>query len=695
MYGFFFNKNEENKLTKNKSSFESSDHNINNSDINDNDINDNINDDINDNINDDINDNINNSDINDDNINDNINNDNINNDNINDNDINDNINDDNINDNINNDNINNDYINNDYINNNDINDNINSDNINDNPKKENHKIILSLDEEKKESNVNIKNINNNQSFISNIDNINNTNIIKNEIILKSDKFILNSNDNVIEKKNLINECTENILCNEDNDIHINNNINNTYNNLSIKNYVNFLHKDEKKEDISSNNINVSNSKNDIKKNHDTLIQENINTLSNSISANKEKEINKNDKISDHINIDLFYTSDNSVDISDENSSLDTMEELCENIEDSDVSINFYKNMLSSKNNINDNINNEPSIINNNNPTEEINILNNYIKNITDGYQNHSSSSIDLDNKLLNILSLSFLTFVDNVIYDSHIYAQTNTYLDTTKMKLKKTHESNKTSQICQESNVITQHGNNKNNDTITQNVQRIYNKNVDLLNTDIDKNDTQGEKRKLKNYNNDDDQNKLSEYFHHIKEKPSDITFNPDVINMCLNNLYNEQLVNKLIHKRKKKKKGKDKDKDKTEENHMNDTKNNNNNNHNNNNNNNSNYISSNDDDDELRFLSYNSLFNKKTNKDHTYQQNNTTTKNIKVTNNINDKKSIDENNKSLQYNIYNKLNKRKIMINQINDEIKKKNNNYVKTFTNNKPYTLEDIFEI
>lgn len=248
---------------------------------------------------------------------------------------------------------------------------------------------------------------------------------------------------------------------KDNDIHINNN---TYNNLSIQNYANYLHKDEKKKkDISSNNMNVSNSKNDVKKkNNDTIIQENMNKLSNNISTNnKEKERKNNHKRSDNINIDLFFSSDNSVELSDENSSLDTMEELCENIEDSDVSINFYKNMLSSKNNINDNINNEQSILNNNNPSEEINILNNYIKNITNAYQNHSISSIDLDNKLLNILSLSFLTFVDNVIYDSHIYAQTKTYLDTTKMKLKKKHERNQTNQMCPQLNVTTQHGNNK------------------------------------------------------------------------------------------------------------------------------------------------------------------------------------------------------------------------------------------
>ncbi|CAD2106367.1 conserved Plasmodium protein, unknown function [Plasmodium vinckei brucechwatti] len=358
-----------------------------------------------------------------------------------------------------------------------------------------------------------------------------------------------------------------------------------------------------------------------------------------------KELNnKPNIISDHIDINICYSSksEKSLDESDDDSSTDSVDNFYENICQEDPSLDFYKNSLNAKNTkIQSNY--ENYFNSKNNATEEIDVLNNYIKTLTEQSQK-SSSHMDIDNKLINILSLSFLTFIDHVIYDSHIYALKSQITSDTQNK------QNSNSQTVDHINSILpedalrilnnpsstnaeNNGTKENQSTTNNNMQNIIN-----INTMI-------------NFETSKDNNELinnSKEAH--EQKTPHIVYNPDVINLCLNNLYNQKLVNDIINK----------EKIKTEHNnHTNKTDNNNN-------------------KDIKKNLN---IFNN-------YSHNDTNITDIQNSTNLIHTQD------SFQMKLANKLQQRELIINKINEKIKQNSEN-ISNFGNSNNYSIEDIFEL
>lgn len=365
-----------------------------------------------------------------------------------------------------------------------------------------------------------------------------------------------------------------------------------------------------------------------------------------------KELNnKSNKKTDHIDINISYSSksEKSLDETDDDSSTDSVENFYENICQEDPSLEFYKNSLSTKNTKKQS-NFENYFNSKNNAAEEINVLNNYIKTLTEQSQK-SSSHMDIDNKLINILSLSFLTFIDNVIYDSHIYALNKQITSNTQNE--QNTDSQTTSHI---NNIITEKDtskivnspnniNSENNETkekqntTNNNMENIIKSNTTTKNLEISK-----------------DNNEL---INHSKEtyeqKKTQIIYNPDVINLCLNNLYNQKLVNDIINKNK----------EKIKTDYTNKTNDNNNNK---------------DVQNNVNILTNNAgIYN--------YPHHDTDIIDIQHTLNLNNSQN------SFKMKLANKLQQRKLIINKINEKIKQNSEN-ISNFVNSNNYSLEDIFE-
>ncbi|SBT50713.1 hypothetical protein POVWA2_061480 [Plasmodium ovale wallikeri] len=405
------------------------------------------------------------------------------------------------------------------------------------------------------------------------------------------------------------------------------------------------------------------------------------------------------KKSDNINIDIFYSSksENSLDESEEGSSVDSVEELYENICQSDAPLDFYKNSLTAKNEANQ-AEPEYDLNTKNNATEEISILNSYIKNITENSQN-SSSSVDVDNKLVNILSLSFLTFIDHVIYDSHIYALKNEVSKGGQVEKNNNpigdHNSNSDIKSKEElSSVTTQNDEHIKNDVIPTNVENNNVNEKTLSNNKMDVPTENGVE-----FCNRSTEEKYKEGCHSANEinnsnetegkaNSTQLVFNPDVINLCLTNLYNQELVNRIVDKKKR------------------------NNNVNAKNGINTCEVKSKENNEyqnHSKSVITNGNMMSNTKEMHTFscQDNNVVRGKEEIlkadanylkedTEEIIGKgTSHNKMEYSIQTNISNKLSQRKIIIDQINEKIKNKSDKNVHNFSNTMKYSLDDIFEL
>ncbi|SCM25820.1 conserved Plasmodium protein, unknown function [Plasmodium chabaudi adami] len=356
-----------------------------------------------------------------------------------------------------------------------------------------------------------------------------------------------------------------------------------------------------------------------------------------------KELNNKPNIkSDHIDINICYSSksEKSLDESDDDSSTDSVDNFYENICQEDPSLDFYKNSLNTKNT--KILSNFENYFNSkNNATEEIDVLNNYIKTLTE--QSQKSSHMDIDNKLINILSLSFLTFIDHVIYDSHIYALKNQVPSNAPNK------QNLNSQTVDHVNSILP-------DDTPKIVNNPSDTNAENYETKENQNNTNNNMENIINSNtmtNFETFKNNNELINNSKEphekKTPQIIYNPDVIKLCLNNLYNQKLVNDIINK----------EQTKTEHNHTNKTDHNNNKN-----------------------------IKKDVSNWNNYSHNDTDIIDIQNSENFNH--TQDE----FQMKLANKLQQRELIINQINEKIKQNSEN-ISNFVNSNNYSIEDIFEL
>ncbi|GAB69334.1 hypothetical protein PCYB_147620 [Plasmodium cynomolgi strain B] len=411
--------------------------------------------------------------------------------------------------------------------------------------------------------------------------------------------------------------------------------------------------------------------------------------------------------SDNINIDIFYSSrsEKSMDESEReakaeaDSSIDSIEEFYENICESDVPLDFYKNSLSAKQEVKE-VQPEYFLNTENNVTEEIQILNRYIKDMTEG-QHKNSSSIDVDNKLVNILSLSFLTFIDHVMYDSHIYALKSEFTQGGEAdKGKKstsdgiaTPNGNSQNECLDEEavrertekiNVIGRNAHNganlqnhpgKDNIEMSSPNEKSFSMNnaqdgqnkepprgVDLL----DNPDQAARKEAVQNggvnaceYGREC----TPEYAPERGDKVgTEIIYTPDVINLCLTNLYNQELVSKIMNQKMSEGDASNARTDNLKESDPNTSK-----------------------------LIHNHTIAA------TAQPGKSEKTHLKESANEMDSKNrgLLKSKDSLQTNINNKLNKRQIIINKINEKIKKKCINNLQSCVNTKKYSLDDLFEL
>ncbi|SCN63773.1 conserved Plasmodium protein, unknown function [Plasmodium chabaudi chabaudi] len=356
-----------------------------------------------------------------------------------------------------------------------------------------------------------------------------------------------------------------------------------------------------------------------------------------------KELNNKPNIkSDHIDINICYSSksEKSLDESDDDSSTDSVDNFYENICQEDPSLDFYKNSLNTKNT--KILSNFENYFNSkNNATEEIDVLNNYIKTLTE--QSQKSSHMDIDNKLINILSLSFLTFIDHVIYDSHIYALKNQVTSNAPNK------QNPNSQTVDHVNSILPDDTpkivNNPSDTNAENYETKENQNN--INNNMENIINSNTMTNFETFKNNNELINNSKETH--EQKTPQIIYNPDVIKLCLNNLYNQKLVNDIINK----------EQTKIEHNHTNKIDNNNNKN-----------------------------IKKDVSNWNNYSHNDTDIIDIQNSENFNH--TQDE----FQMKLANKLQQRELIINQINEKIKQNSEN-ISNFVNSNNYSIEDIFEL
>ncbi|GAW83882.1 hypothetical protein, conserved [Plasmodium gonderi] len=426
------------------------------------------------------------------------------------------------------------------------------------------------------------------------------------------------------------------------------------------------------------------------------------------------EKNKSKEKSENINIDISYSSksEKSLDESEGESSIESVEEFYENICQADMPLDFYKNPLSSKSQVNE-VYPEYFLNTENSVTEEIQILNSYIKDITENQQN-TSSSIDIDNKLLNILSLSFLTFIDHVIYDSHIYALKNKFTQDkkeTQKKKKVINSCNSHMNEISQDNKMTQENEDRKKETDISNTPRddnqqngfdtkseMYSEKVHTTRENNEKDDKIKGCYKFDESENSekidgrvslqkeslqkeglqrDDENGDTE---HDLEKCNRLIYTPDIINLCLTNLYNQDLVNKIINEKKNEENASQIYTD----------------------------VARSRENNSTAGAGNFSTLVEDSQRSNKLIQNNTTggteqsgkSENIDLKENLNEKNSksggeLLKNKESLQTNINHKLNQRQIIINKINEKIKKKYMNNLQSFMNVKKYSLDDLFEL
>ncbi|SBT81186.1 conserved Plasmodium protein, unknown function [Plasmodium malariae] len=362
---------------------------------------------------------------------------------------------------------------------------------------------------------------------------------------------------------------------------------------------------------------------------------------------------------------------------------------------SDIPVDFYENPLSNKSSLNE-LESAYSIYTKNNASEEINILNSYIKNIAEN-ATMSSSSVDIDNKLVNILSLSFLTFIDHVIYDSHIYALRNEF-----KKKRETNNNNITNNGSINSNESPK-GESLNNVTIQDSIKikneiiasNIENNTINEKVFNNNKVETFPENTNIVHNNNiqvknkeDGSFNELNNSEEEVRNKGTQIIYDPDVINLCLNNIYNQEMVNRIMLKKKENDTNYNKNDKKIDEvkpkgngafsNDANSITTN------------KNVFSDNKDINDVCNHADNATRGKeKISKPEDIYINEKTDNIKEKCINLNINKDV------LQTNINYELHQRKIMINQINEKIKKKSNNNRQNFVNAKKYSMDDIFDI
>ncbi|KMZ84761.1 hypothetical protein PVBG_00541 [Plasmodium vivax Brazil I] len=454
----------------------------------------------------------------------------------------------------------------------------------------------------------------------------------------------------------------------------------------------------------------------VTKTNNPLIDEEIEYLTNCefVTHNYLKGIaKKNPRVkSDNVNIDIFYSSrsEKSMDESEgeedagaeagagaeaeaeADSSVDSIEEFYENICQSDAPLDFYKNSLSAKQEVKE-VQPEYFFNTENSATEEIQILNRYIKDMTEGQQKNSSP-IDVDNKLVNILSLSFLTFIDHVIYDSHIYALKSEFTPGGEAdKGKKS-----TTDGISTPNGNPQNGNSQ-NECLDGEAVRERTENINIvggnapngtnLQNDPDKDNTEMCPPKEKSFSMNDTQDgqrkeppravdQLDNPEKGAKQEAAqnggvntpergdqvgtEIIYTPDVINLCLTNLYNQELVSKIMNQKMSEGDTSGAGTDNVKESAPNTSK-----------------------------LIHNHTTAAtaqpgKTEKTHSKES----------ANEMNSKSGgLLKSKDSLQTNINHKLNKRQIIINKINEKIKKKSINSLQSCANTKKYSLDDLFEL
>ncbi|KJP87567.1 hypothetical protein AK88_02735 [Plasmodium fragile] len=437
----------------------------------------------------------------------------------------------------------------------------------------------------------------------------------------------------------------------------------------------------------------------VSKTNDPLIDDEIAYLTNYefVTQNYLKGIAKKNPTvkSDNINIDILYSSrsEKSMDESEReaeaeaDSSIDSIKELYENICQSDAPLDFYKNSLSAKKEVKD-VQPQYFLNTQNSVTDEIQILNRYIKDMTEGQQKNSSS-IDVDSKLVNILSLSFLTFIDHVIYDSHIYALKSEFTQGGEADQAKKSTSH---------GVPTTNGNSEkeclNEEALRERTEKINivgrsSPNSANIQNDPGKDNTQmcPQQEKSFNVNNSqDDQSKDPPSTVDLLDNPdqaarkeatqnggvnapqcsdtvgTQIIYTPDVINLCLHNLYNQELVTKIMNQKMK-----EGDTSGARAHNLKES-----------------------DPNTSKFIHTHSTpataqpgKSEKTNlKEHVNQMDSKSGVHLKSKN-------------SLQTNINHKLNKRQIIINKINEKIKKKSAHSLHSSVNTKKYSLDDLFEL
>ncbi|ANQ11089.1 Uncharacterized protein PCOAH_00051460 [Plasmodium coatneyi] len=420
----------------------------------------------------------------------------------------------------------------------------------------------------------------------------------------------------------------------------------------------------------------------VTKTNNPLIDDQIEYLTNCefVKQNYLKGIvKKNPKVkSDNINIDICYSSrsEKSIDESEgeaeaeADSSIDSMEEFYENICQSDMPLDFYKNSLSTKQDVKE-VQPEYFLNTENNVTEEIQILNRYIKDMTEGQQKNSSS-IEVDSKLVNILSLSFLTFIDHVIYDSHIYALKSEFTQGEQTDKGKKNTTD---------GVATTNGNSPkeclDGETAREKTEKINivagnapgKDNTEMCppkHNSLSMNNTQDGQseeppRGVDSLDNPDQSVRNETAPNGGDKMTNEIIYTPEVINLCLTNLYNQELVNKIMNEKINEENSNGARLDNLKESAPNTSK-----------------------------LIHNHTIAP------TAQPGKSEKTHLKESANEMDSKSggLPQSKDSLQTNINNKLNKRQIIINKINERIKRRSVSSLQTCVNSKKYSLDDLFE-
>lgn len=231
----------------------------------------------------------------------------------------------------------------------------------------------------------------------------------------------------------------------------------------------------------------------------------------------------------HIQIPYSSGSERSDNESEQESSVESVEDSYGKIYNQGILLDTHRNSVKEKTTEEDKT--SPQILFNSlaDTKEEIKVLNEFIHEVINVNQenNISSSSIEVDSKLMNILSFSFLTFVDHVINDSHVYA------------INKEEEAQK-NQIQQA----------KTKTNITEHIS----KSPSVIDSSI-KNPSENSKPETSHETlNTSKENAIGE-----AKSSNTMIFDANVINTCLHNMYNEQMVQQKKKQMEMKKEKKEK----------------------------------------------------------------------------------------------------------------------------------------